>query len=91
MSDPIITADRPASVVSGGSFDVQIHAQDPDAGQFILEARVLNEGGTVLGSLQFPMPVTAEAFGYALVDVEGAGFQIVQDQNDPSLFHCVAP
>ena len=90
MTEPITSVDAPESVVSGTQFDVLIHAQDPDSGQYTLEARVLKDG-QVVGTLAFPMPVTAEAFQYALADVDGAGFQIVQDPANPALFHCTAP
>lgn len=91
MPDPIITdVEHPASVVSGAQFDVLIHAHDPDAGVYTLEARVLKDG-VVVATFPFTQEVTAEALQYALADTQGAGFQITQDPVDPALFHCVAP
>lgn len=90
MAAPNITnVTFPDTVLAGAAFDVSIEASDPDARPARLVAVVTDSRGnaaTAEGIIHITDPLS-----YSLTDPDNVGWQVVQDDVDPSLFHVVAP
>lgn len=85
----IVGIDSKDIVNTGESFDVRIHATDADSKVGTLVGYVTDsEGNKVQAAVHITI---SDALTYELDDSDNAGFTIIQDPNDPTLFHVTAP